>query len=129
MCLCGSEQTNKIIIMEYKKKTSVPPVVLLAAILLSVMLPFHSNGQEVFAPQTPAQETVQNMPLNSKGPLLRAGGGTGTGDGTNGGGGTDNDGHQNDTGVPTADALYLVLLLSAGYLITMEARRTWRNKK
>ena len=112
--------------MKDKKKTRVSTVVLLALIWMMAILPFPSNGQEVFSPQTPAQGTA--LDLKNKGPVLRAGGGTGAGDGINGGGGTENDGHQNDTGVPTTDALYLVLLLSAGYLITMEARRAWRKK-
>ena len=115
-------KNKRIKIMEYKKKTRVFPVVLLAVILLLVMLPFVSNGQEIFSPQTPSQETMQNMPTTNKGPLLRAGGGTGTGDGTNGGGGTENNGHQNDTEAPTSDALFLVLLMTAGYAINKKLR-------
>ena len=114
--------------MEYKNKTRVFPVVLVAVILLAVMLPFPSNAQEVFSPQTPAQETVRNMPTNSNGPL-RAGGGTGTGDGTNGGGGTENDGHQNDTNVPVKGALPLLLLMATTYLIVKNRKlHTHKNK-
>ena len=107
--------------MDSKKKTRDCPIVLLLILLLTTMLPFPSNGQEIFSSQTPWQESMQNMPTTNKGPLRAGAGGTGTGDGTNGGGETENTGHQNDT--PTSDALYFVLLLTAGYLITTETRR------
>ena len=73
---------------------------------------------ELFSQQTPAQETLKNMPIH------KADGGTGTGDSTNPGGGTDGTGNQND--VPLADDFMCLLLclLAAGYgLLTAGYRR------
>ena len=102
--------------MEHKKKTRAFPIVLSVVILLAVILPFLSYGQEVFSPLTPSQESLQNMPSTNKGPM-RAGGGTGGGDPTNPGGGTDGNGNQNDTNAPISDALCFVSLLATGYAI------------
>ena len=113
--------------MEYKKKTRALPIILTVVLLLSGIV--YANAQEVFAPQTPAQESMQSMPSTDKGPLLRAGGGTGSGDGINGGGGTDNNGNQNDTDVPVTDALPLILLMATTYLMVKNKKlHTHKNK-
>ena len=93
--------------MKYRNKT----IVLLIA-LLSVVLPYSTNAQEVFPDKMPSQEFLQNR---NGGGTLRADGGNSGGDTPNPGGGTDRDGYQNDTNVPATDALWLVCLLSVGY--------------